>query len=325
MKKGLLAVIISLFLSTFTLFAQGPTLLTHADFEQGIPAGWTVSSSANVATTTEIASTGTKSLRMTPASSEVIITSPEFTITPGCATRLEFSHIPILENQKGGRVEVKKPNGTWQTLSLNGVQMPNCYDPSYGSGYAQFNGSFFKTMYWTGNASVPIADLDQSYWRNEIFYLYSTLGGTATSVQIRFILPQTTGTAANFTGWFLDDVRLFVASTPGDEIRVPQLKNLLQYPSMEMFPTCSDVPIRLDVRDAQGAMSTDADAVVVEYFFGDETTPQQVNLTKDPTNQNIYEGLIPFNGFGSLTKWRVIMRDLKGNQLTYPYVYGHYN
>ena len=34
MKKGLLAVIISLFLSTFTLFAQGPTLLTHADFEQ---------------------------------------------------------------------------------------------------------------------------------------------------------------------------------------------------------------------------------------------------------------------------------------------------
>ena len=325
MKKGLLAVIISLFLSTFTLFAQGPTLLTHADFEQGIPAGWTVSSSANVATTTEIASTGTKSLRMTPASSEVIITSPEFTITPGCATRLEFSHIPILENQKGGRVEVKKPNGTWQTLNLNGVQMPNCYDPSYGSGYAQFNGSFFKTMYWTGNASVPLADLNQSYWRNEIFYLYSTLGGTATSVQIRFILPQTTGTAANFTGWFLDDVRLFVASTPGDEIRVPQLKNLLQYPSMEMFPTCSDVPIRLDVRDAQGAMSTDADAVVVEYFFGDETTPQQVNLTKDPTNQNIYEGLIPFNGFGSQIKWRVIMRDLKGNQLTYPYVYGHYN
>ena len=87
MKKGLLAVIFSLFLSTITLFAQGPTLLTHVDFEQGIPAGWTVSSSSNVATTTAIASTGNQSLRMTPASSEVIITSPEFAITPGCANR----------------------------------------------------------------------------------------------------------------------------------------------------------------------------------------------------------------------------------------------
>ena len=325
MKKGLLAVILGLFLSTITLFAQGPTLLTHVDFEQGIPAGWTVSSSSNVATTTAIASTGNQSLRMTPASSEVIITSPEFAITPGCATRLEFSHIPILENQKGGRVEVKKPNGTWQTLSLNGTQTPNCYDPSYGSGHLQFNGAFFKTMYWTGNASIPLADLDQSYWKNEIFYLFSTLGGTATSVQIRFILPQTTGAAANFTGWFLDDIRLYVASVPGDEIRVPQLKGTLQYPSLEMFPTCSDVPVRLDVRDAQGAMSPDADAVVVEYFLGDETTPNQVSLIKDPTTQNIYEGAIPFNGFGSQIKWRVIMKDLKGNQLTYPFVYGHYN
>ncbi|MEE1225850.1 MAG: GEVED domain-containing protein [Bacteroidales bacterium] len=326
MKKGLLAVILGLFLSTITLFAQGPTLLTHVDFEQGIPAGWTVSSSSNAATTTAIASTGNQSLRMTPASSEVIITSPEFAITPGCATRLEFSHIPILENQKGGRVEVKKPNGTWQALGLNGSQTPNCYDPSYYPGQmVLFNASFFKTMYWTGNASVPLADLDQSYWKNEIFYLFSTLGGTATSVQIRFILPQTTGTAANFTGWFLDDIRLYVASTPGDEIRVPQLKGTLQYPSLEMFPTCSDIPLRLDVRDAQGAMSPNADAVVVEYLLGDETTPNQVTLAKDPTAQNIYEGAIPFNGFGSQVKWRIIMKDLKGNQLTYPFVYGHYN
>ena len=92
-----------------------------------------------------------------------------------------------------------------------------------------------------------------------------------------------------------------------------------------MFPTCSDVPLRLDVRDAQGAMSPNEDAVVVEYLLGDETTPNQVNLTKDPNNQNIYEGAIPFNGFGSQIKWRVIMKDLKGNQLTYPFVYGHYN
>ena len=202
MKKFLLAAFVSIFLSMFTALAQGPTLLTYVDFEQGIPAGWTVSSTSNVGITTDIASTGTKALRMTPASSEVIITSPEFTITPGCATRLEFSHIPILENEKGGRVEVKKPNGTWQTLNLAGVQMPNCYDASYGSGYISFNGKFNKVMYWSGNTSVPLADLDQSYWRNEIFYLFSTLGGTATSVQIRFIIPASTGSAANFTRCF---------------------------------------------------------------------------------------------------------------------------
>ena len=324
MRKVLLAVIVSLFLPVFTVLAQGPTLLTHVDFEQGIPTGWTVSSSSNVQTTTAIASTGNQSLRMTPASSEVIITSPEFTITPGCATRLEFSHIPMLENQKGGRVEVKKPNGTWQTLSLSGVQTPNCYDASYGGGYLSFQGSFFKTIYWSGNASIPLADLDQSYWKNEIFYLFSTLGGTATSVQIRFILPQTTGAAANFTGWFLDDIRLYVANVPGDEMRVPQLKTIYQLPTLDMYPTCSDVPIKLDIRDAQGAMSTADDAVTVEYFLNDDPTPLYANLTKDLTNQNIYEGAIPFNGFGSETKWRVIIKDLKGNQLTYPYVHGQY-
>lgn len=325
MKKFLLTTLVSVFLSMFNALAQGPTLLTHADFEQGIPAGWTVSSSSNAAVTTEIASTGQKSLKITPASSEVIVTSPEFTITPGCATRLEFSHIPILNNESGGRVEVKKPNGTWQTLSLAGVQMPNCYDASYGSGHISFQGSFFKTMYWTGNTSVPVADLDQSYWKNEIFYLFSTLGGTATSVQIRFIIPQTSGSALNFTGWFLDDIRLYVANVPGDEVRVPQLKQIIQLPSMERYPTCSDVPLKVDIRDAQGAMSTDADAVVVEYFINDETTPSQANLTKNANNQNIYEGVIPFNGFESVTKWRLVIKDLKGNQLTYPFVHGHYN
>ncbi len=326
MKKGLLAVFISVFLSMFNIvLAQGPTLLTHADFEQGIPAGWTVSSTSNVATTTAIASTGNQSLRMTPTGSEVIITSPEFAITPGCATRLEFSHIPMLHNQKGGRVEVKKPNGSWQALTLAGVQVPSCYDASYGGGHMSFPGNFFKTLYWTNNSSVPLADLDQSYWKHEIFYLFSTLGATATNVQIRFILPQTTGDAANFTGWLIDDVRLFVANVPGDEVRVPQLKEIIKLPLLEMYPTCSDGPVRLDIRDAQGAMSTDADAVKIEYFYDDETTPSYVNLTKDPNNQNIYEGGVPFNGFGTLTKWRIIIKDLKGNELTYPYAYGHYN
>ena len=52
--------------------ANGPALLTHADFENGIPAGWTVSSQSNVVIHNDLAATGEKSLRMKPAAQRLL-------------------------------------------------------------------------------------------------------------------------------------------------------------------------------------------------------------------------------------------------------------
>ncbi len=322
-----MAVLFLLFLS-YCGYSQGPTLLMHADFENGLPAGWTVSSNSNITVYNELAATGNKSVRMQPATGEITITSPAFTIAAGCATRLEFSHIPMLNNENGGRVEVKKPNGQWATLTLQGAANPSCYDPSYGSGVTNFQGTFRKVSYWNGNNPVPIAELDDSYWRNEIFYLYSTLTAAATEVQIRFVLPATSGSAANFAGWFLDDVRLYVATVAGDEVRVPQVRSVVKAPNMENYPTCSDVLVEMQIRDAGGAMSTAPDAVKIEVQQPDDDgtlISSTVNMTLIDAATYTYEGFIPFNGFGKKTYWRVVATDSKGNQVSYPYVYGTYN
>lgn len=307
---------------------NGPVLLTHVDFENGIPAGWTVSDQSNVFTYNDLAATGEKSLRMKPTAGEIMITSPEFTIQPGCATRLEFSHIPILNNQNGGRVEVLKPNGTWTPLTLQNPVNPSCYDPSYGSGASGFDGSFKKVSYWTGNSNIDVADLDSTYWRNEVFYLYSTLTSSATTVKFRFVLPASSGAAANFSGWFIDDVRLYVASVAGDEVRIPQIRSVVKAPNISNYPTCSDVLVQMQIRDAGGAMSTAADAVKIEFKQADDNgvySTTEVNMTLVDAANSTYEGNIPFNGFGKTTYWKVLAKDAKGNEVRYPFVYGTYN
>lgn len=307
---------------------NGPVLLTHVDFENGIPAGWTVSDQNNVFIYNDLAATGEKSLRMKPTAGEIMITSPEFTIQPGCATRLEFSHIPILNNQNGGRVEVLKPNGTWTPLTLQNPVNPSCYDPSYGSGASGFDGSFKKVSYWTGNSNIDVADLDSTYWRNEVFYLYSTLTSSATTVKFRFVLPASSGAAANFSGWFIDDVRLYVASVAGDEVRIPQIRSVVKAPNISNYPTCSDVLVQMQIRDAGGAMSTAADAVKIEFKQADDNgvySTTEVNMTLVDAANSTYEGNIPFNGFGKTTYWKVLAKDAKGNEVRYPFVYGTYN
>ena len=329
MRKYSLLMVLFLLLAGQFVNAQGPTLLTHADFENGIPAGWTVSDPTNVVVYNNLAATGSKSVRMIPNSGEIMITSPTFQIPAGCATRLEFSHIPILNNQNGGRVEVRKPNGTWATLTLSGGDAnPSCYDKSYGAGVQSgFDGSFKKVNYWQGNVNIPLSDLDSTYWRNEIFYLYSTLTASATEVQFRFVVPASTGTAADFSGWFIDDVRLFVASVAGNEVRVPRIKAINKAPTLANYPTCSDVLVSMQILDAGGAMSTAADAVKIEYKQQDDNGVFQlatVNMVLVDATTNTYEGHIPFNGFGQPTFWRVIATDSKGNQIRYPFVYDTY-
>jgi hypothetical protein len=322
MKKVSILIVICLLLSSVVAFAQTQQL-AHVDFESGIPSGWTVSSTSNITINTALHATGQKCLRMQPSANEITLTSPVYNITVGCATRLEFSHIPMLNNVNGGRVQVKKPNGTWVTLMQVGAATPSCYDPSYGAGIQMngFNGEFFKAQYWNGNTNVT--NLDSSYWRNEIFYLASTLGTAASSFQIRFVLPVSTGSAANWSGWYLDDIRLFVASSVGNEVRVPQIKNFLMYPSMQNYPNCGDAEVSLEIKDAGGAMTTIADSIYIEYYTEGDHTLRHTDLLAQ--GNNIYTGYIPFAGLDSVIFWRAVINDLMSNKVTYPFVYGTYS
>ena len=253
MKKLALLLICSV-LSIATLVAQ-PTLLGHATFESGLPSGWTVNSS-NAAVSNLIASTGTKSMRMQPSSSgEVYLTSPTYTITANSGVRMEFSHIPILKNTdaNAGKLQIKVGNGEWTDLSNGGNSRtsPGDIDLTYGSGetwsstFHGFSVYYFWQSYF-GTNPITLTDL-QTYltdetspyydvvtWKNSIFYLTNKIGPTGTSFQVRFVIPQYTAALANSfsAGWFIDDVRFFVAANPGDEVRVPQIASKIAYPNM---------------------------------------------------------------------------------------------
>lgn len=324
-----------------------PTLLEHVTFENGIPAGWTASSTSNVTVGTTYASTGTKSVNMKPSSSAIVtLTSPVYNITANSGVRLQFSHIPILKNgdDYAGKLQIKVGTGDWLDLNNGGNSRtsPGDLDVTYGCGdtwastFRGFSTSYFWQTYF-GTDAISATDL-QTYmtdmtsdyydvvtWKNAIFYLSNRLSTTGTSFQIRFVIPQYTATLANqySAGWYIDDIRLFVASTPGDEVRVPQIASKITYPNIYDYPNCSDVEVTFDLRDNNGALTNIPDSMYVEYFT--EGNPTLQRATFEQNSGTIYTAYMPFAGVDSIVYWRAVINDHKGNVLTYPFCHGRYN
>ncbi|MFA7081870.1 MAG: GEVED domain-containing protein [Bacteroidales bacterium] len=304
-----------------------PTAITFNDFEAGIPIGWTASSTTNIQAISNIVSRGTKSIRMkNNTTASVTLTSPIYTRNPFCNVRLEFDHIPILKNPEGsGQVEVSVNGGIWRPLTATSGSTPT-YDNTYGGGIVgsvNWNGNFVRTSYWSGsNTDIPETQLDNSYWRHEIFYLNSILG-EATSFQIRFKLSATT-LANTFAGWYIDDFRLYQSSTAGNTVRVPQLNARISSPNMLNYPNSADIKVEIDVGFLQSAPPANADSIFVEYILGSSQTVGRSSLLLNSTSNN-YVGYIPFTGYDTITKWRIVLNDSKYNRLTFPFEYERWN
>lgn len=305
-----------------------PTAITFNDFEAGIPTGWTASSTTNIQAITNVVSRGAKSIRMrNHTTATVTLTSPVYTRNAFCNVRMEFDHIPILRNADGaGQVQVSIDNGaTWRPLTATSGSTPT-YDNTYGGGIVgsvNWNGNFVRTSYWPGsNTNIPETDLNSSYWKHEIFYLNSLLG-ESTTFQVRFMLPATTE-ANTFAGWYVDDFRLYQSSTAGFTVRVPQLNALVTAPNMLNYPNSSDVKVELSVGFLQSAPPAVADSIYVEYMLGSSTTVGRSSLILN-TSSNTYIGFIPFSGYDTITKWRIVLNDAKYNRLTYPFTYDRWN
>jgi len=327
--KKLFFILLTCLIGFFGLQAQ-PTQLANVNFESGIPSDWTVSNAANVQAISTIASTGSKCVRMTNSSSGVVtLTSPIYTRTAGCNVRLEFSHIPMLQNPSGeGCVEISTDNGgTWTLLAFSGsATSPTGYDYTYGGGVnngSAWDGYFKKIDYWTGNTNVPESQLTgDTCWKNEVFYLTSTLG-TSTTFRIRFKLAATSA-VNTFSGWYLDDIRLSQAAIAGNTVRVPQLFSLDNYPNIYNYPNCADIPIAAQIRFRQSNAPSISDSIYIEYKIGTNDSIIRNPVTYNASTQQ-YQGTIEFNGYNDEVKWRLVINDEKYNRLTYPYTYGHWN
>ena len=331
--KKLSLLCVSLLMFGFVAKAQ-PTQIALEGFESGISAGWVASSNAQIVTS--LASRGNQSVRLksdvtATGSQPTTLTSPLYTRNAGCNVRLEFSHIPMLKNPEGaGQVEISFDNGaSWFPLpNSTNATSPNSYDATYGGGAStSWNGSFVSGNYWGAN-NTPETSLNNSYWRHEIFYLNSVFADHANgsnSFKIRFKINSCVASSI-YAGWFIDDVSICQASTVGNTVRVPQLKSLPEYPSIYNYPNCTDVKIVAQIQFLQSAPPPVADSIYVEYLLGAQSTPSKATMTFDGTaNPPVYVGYIPFCGFDTVTKWRIVMNDQKYNRLTYPFVLGTWN
>lgn len=302
-----------------------PTLITYEGFENGVPAGWNTNDGANVTSNNVLKNSGSKSIRLKNSSTGAVwLETPNFTRNAGCNVRIEFDHIPMLKNPEGqGVFQYSLDNGqTWLPLTFTGsISSPTGYDNTYGSGVPGWPGSFYKTNYWSGNTNILEANLDSTYWKHEVFYLNSVIGNS-TTFKLRFRVNQ--ASAANaFSGWYIDDFRIYQASTPGNIVRIPQIQagNIIA-PKVYTYPNCTDVKIDAIIGFLQSAAPTVADSIYVEYKFG--TNPTISRSTLRDTNGH-YVGTIPFNGFDSTTYWRIVVNDVKYNRTTYPYSYNRWN
>ncbi len=313
-------------------FSQ-PTQMTLVDFENGLPAGWTASNAA-VETVTSVVSRGNASLRIkNTTTAATTFTSPTFTRNAGCNVRLEFSHIPMLQNGEGnGKVEVSFNNGTtWHTLIVSGgATAPTGYDATYGFGASAghtWSGSFSKIIYWPTNTNILESNLDSTYWRNEIFYLnnaFANYSAGSNSFKIRFTVGTTSSATNIFSGWFLDDIRLYQAVVASNVVRVPQLKSL-NYPNTYIYPNCTDIPIEGQIQFLQSSPPAVADSIYIEYILGSSTTIHRSRMNIISSSDGLYRGIIPFNGYDSIVKWRLVINDNLYNKLTFPYVLGQWN
>ncbi len=323
MKKVVL-LWLSILLCGIAAIAQ-PTLITYADFENGIPAGWNTNNSTNVTSNIALKNSGLKSIRLkNAASGDVWLETPTLTRNTGCKVRIEFDHIPMLQNPEGqGEFQISTNNGaTWMPITFTGgISSPTGYDPTYGGGIPNWLGYFVKTNYWSGNTNILETNLDNSYWKHEVFYLNSIIG-EATTFKLRFKLSQAS-LANTFSGWYIDDFRVYQGSAVGNNVRIPQLQsgNIIA-PRVYNYPNCSDVRIDAIIGFLQSSAPTVPDSIYVEYKFGDNPTISKSTLRD--TNGH-YIGYIPFNGFDSITYWRIVANDVIYNKTTYPYSYNRWN
>ena len=328
MKKLYLLFVLLMSFGAFILKAQ-PIQMTHLNFESGIPTDWVIT--GTVSSNSVLASSGSNSCKLKPSTTQVVLTSPTFTRNSGCNVRLEFSHIPMLKNLTGGvgggKVEVSIDGGNnWNLLSFTGsLTSPTTYDANYGGGVYPFSGSFRKVDYYKDTdplVNIPEANIDHSYWRNEVFYLGNSLG-TSTSFKIRFILPATP-VADQFTGWYLDDIRLTQAANSANTIRIPQFSSFNSVPNLYYLPNCNDVLVSANIKFLGSSAPTNPDSIYIEYKYNDEVSIRKASMLLNSIN-NSYEGYIPFKGFDTIVHWRVVVNDNIGNKVTYPYLFDNFN
>ncbi|MGM0648115.1 MAG: hypothetical protein ACQESZ_06985, partial [Bacteroidota bacterium] len=265
---------------------KAQTTVYHEDFEQpsGADSVTHASSSATnlwgISTSLAAGGQQSDSARCTP-NDTLTLTTNSFSTTGNAYVILDFDHISKIEALDKGIIEVSTDNGTtWSKLDTTHY-MGN--SSNFGSSGNVFNATSYGSDWNSGNAT---ATPDNTWWKHETFNI-SAIAGNQASVQIRFsLIDGNGGTVFENYGWFLDNIA--VEASPSEMIppQITMIQPIIQDTVIFSLPQT----IRANITDNSGIDT----AYVVYYVNG--VLADTVGMTN--TSANLYEGDIPFVGFG---------------------------
>ena len=211
----------------------------------------------------------------------VILQTPAYDLTGKNFVFMHFKHICKISPNDIVRIEYRMSNQTW-------IPIPKEDYMGAAMGY-DISRAFHSASYaiWLSNDSLAMPN--QSWWREEIFDLSTTVGGDP-NVEFRFFLQHgaTSGTQVSY-GWLIDDFK--VTASP-HELDVPVVQFVSSYPRDTVYTsgpykitakvkTSTPAPIKvpsLTYTASQGGMPIKTDTIIMKNSSGDSlwqaTIPQ---------------------------------------------------
>lgn len=266
--------------------------------------------SGNATPVTNVATSGNRSLKMAHGSTETIVELDTIDFTDNGSFQyfyLDFMHICDVNpltcavQTTVATIEVRRPSETnWTPLDGN-----DYYDNSWGGGSSDFQGtdSYSLKSYntWSG------VSINNTWWKRERFKLalqLSTVPLSDRKLIIRFRLRSRTAAGTTNAGWYLDNVK--VQASPNSML-LPVM-TMLDYPDMDYYPTSRSTHLkaRFETPLPQGMCN---DSVYVVYQLGHDGITRHNTMTPVTGQTGCYETYIPFCGYDTIVKWRIVGKD----------------
>ncbi|MBQ7062368.1 MAG: hypothetical protein IJM88_03650 [Bacteroidales bacterium] len=325
MKKGFLFLgLISVILA---IPARGQIVSKYKQgFElNGETYGYTVVQGTATPVTT-LQSSGSRALKLQHGATDVVIELDTIDFTDNGSYQnfiLEFMHIcdiNSLTTQSSSSVAVveakRTVDNTWTQLNGN-----ENYDYTWGGGSDNFVqlGSFSDHSYTTWRAGTPT----NKWWRRERFKLTNILmnsdQGSDLSyrkIQIRFRLKARVIQGATSQGWYLDNIKL--ECSPNS--MVLPVVTMYDYPDVMDYANSSGAHLKASFSTVLTA-GMNTDSIYVLYQLGNLDSVQRKPMTAISGQTGMYEAYIPFCGYDTIVKWRVVGRDntVNHNKANFPH------
>ncbi len=311
MKKVSLLLGLIFLISAFTAHGQIVTKYQQG-FEVGEAQTYTILTGTATPVTT-VASSGSRSLKFQHAvNGEVLVQLDTIDFSDNGSFQyfyLDFMHIcdvnpttSVIGVSEVAQIQIRRiDEADWTTL--NGSDY---YDNTWGGGSSDFVSmhSFSKESYSTWQGTT----VNNTWWKRERFKFASKLQGQALEnrkILIRFRLRgRRPDAGATTQGWYLDNIK--VQCSPNSML-LPVV-TMADYPDLERYPNSRGTHLAADFTTplTQGMC---ADSIYVDYQLGSDGITRRKIMTPVAGNSNRYETYLPFCGYDTIVKWRIVGKD----------------